>query len=157
MADPTAEVAMKGAGRCPKCASRAVDRVMITDPRWTVFYAADIESCRNCKAIWERIDTALIWDPDDPVGSFSEPCNNCAFRPGSPEQADVARWHELMESLKTGANFNCHKGVPIDPHSEHGFLYPHRNGQAVRSKLRTCRGYLNMIKTIWDKREAAHG
>lgn len=148
------ETVMKGAGQCPRCASRSVRRMTMTDPRWVAFYAPEVEMCMNCKAVWEPLDAAEIWDKSDPFCSFRDPCQNCAFRPGSPEQSDPARWRELMNGLKAGASFNCHKGVPIDPASEHGFLYPHRNGQPVRDKLRSCRGWLNMLGPLWRKRGA---
>jgi len=38
-------------------------------------------------------------------------CDNCAFRKGSPEQADPYRWAEIMETLQTEQPFHCHKGL----------------------------------------------
>lgn len=135
---------MKGADQCPRCASR----------RWTAvhaegskFYAPDARVCANCLTAWEPIDVTLIWDKTDKLASFSEPCSNCAFRPGSPEQADKDGWKKLIDSLANGAGFYCHKGVPIEPDSEHGFAYP-KNG-ADRSKLRLCRGYLKTLGKRW--------
>ncbi len=51
-----------------------------------------------------------------------------------------------MAGMKGGAAFYCHKGVPLDPGSEHGFAYP-----SNPAKLRLCRGYLNMVTRQWDK------
>jgi hypothetical protein len=65
-------------------------------------------------AWWEPLDKALIWDPSDQSASLREPCDNCAFRPDSPEQADTAMWNELIAKLRAGGTFHCHKGVPID-------------------------------------------
>lgn len=130
------ETAVRGGGRCPKCASRRVATIPVPP---TEFYATTLEACLNCKSVWEPIDPAQIWDPDDPLCSFREPCGNCAFRPGSPEQADTAKWRELIASLRNGASFHCHKGVPIDPTDENGFAYPKN-----KAKLRLCRGFLDM-------------
>jgi len=144
---------IKGAGRCPSCGSRKVRRVPIPDTR---FYATELEACCNCDAAWEPFDPAKLLDADIPRSSFVEPCNNCAFRPDSPEQRDTQKWRELMEQLKQGDGFYCHKGVPIDPASENGFQYPvDRQGKPIAHKLRLCRGYLNMLSRQLEKGEQA--
>ena len=81
--------------------------------------------------------------------SFSAPCDNCAFRPESPEQADTAKWKELIAKLRAGGAFHCHKGVPIAPKSEDGFAYPKHKPE----KLRLCRGYLNALGKWWGAAE----
>lgn len=136
--------------RCPKCGSTAVAH----DPKMQVEgYGPGLASCRNCKAIWEPFDPAEVWDKDDPVCSFKEPCNNCAFRPGSNEMQDVEEWKKLIASLKAGASFYCHKGVPIEPGAEHGFAYPTKDdGTPNTRRLRVCRGYLNAIVRLRIKR-----
>lgn len=131
---------MKGADQCPKCASRAT--VDIEHPSPKGFYADTIRVCKNCKTLWEPADPSLMLDADDRLSSFLEPCNNCAFRPGSPEQADTEEWKKTIASLKAGGQFFCHKGVPIDIHNANGFAYPD-DGKTPR-KMRLCRGYLNM-------------
>ena len=150
--------AVKGAGRCPKCGSRAVRR--FTMPT-TSFYAEQIEGCVNCKAMWEPFDPAQLLDAHQPTtSSFKEPCDNCAFRPGSPEQSDPARWAELIASLKANGQFYCHKGVPISPGNGHGFAYPtkliskelHPTARTEDVKrLRMCRGWLKMWGRQMDK------
>lgn len=137
------ETTVRGGGRCPKCGSRSVVTVAVPE---TGFYSDAIEACRNCRAMWEPIDATQVWDPDDPLCSFREPCGNCAFRPGSPEQADTVKWLNLLASLNAGASFHCHKGVPIAPDSENGFDYP-----TNKAKLRLCRGYLNVVGQWWAK------
>jgi hypothetical protein len=131
---------MKGADQCPKCASR---RWGEADQAVTGFYAGTIRVCANCRTAWEPFDPADTIDPDDRLASFREPCGNCAFRPGSSEQADTEKWKETMAALKAGGSFYCHKGVPITPGQGHGFAYP-ADGRD-RRKLRLCRGYLNML------------
>lgn len=140
------------AGRCPKCKSTrtATDRALPPELR---FYGREISVCGNCSTAWEPIAEGQIWDTSDPQCSFREPCANCAFRPGSPEQADTAKWSALIASLKAGAGFYCHKGVPIDPGSQDGFAYPHGPDRKPRSdKLRLCRGYLNALGKWWKLR-----
>lgn len=144
---------MKGADQCPKCASRRTADFDAPSP--TGFYSRVIRGCFNCQAIWEPFDPADTIDPDDRLSSFKEPCNNCAFRPGSPEQADTEEWKKTMASLKAGGGFYCHKGVPIDVKNEIGFAYP--DAGKSPSKLRLCRGYLNMWGAMMDKRMRAEG
>lgn len=141
----------RGAGRCPRCGCRKVRRCDMPVDLSRDFYGRTLEICVNCKAAWEPFDPAQIWDATDPMCSFRDPCDNCAFRRGSPEQRNKERWAEIMDGLKSGASFHCHKGVPIDPGGEHGFAYPHdRDGRPIRSKLRLCRGYLNMLASWAD-------
>ena len=144
--------------KCPKCGSRkvAVDMAMTHSG-----YGPGIAVCENCRTIWEPFDPAQIWDTSDAHCSFKEPCNNCAFRPGSNEQEDRAEWIKLIGSLKAGASFYCHKGVPIEPDAEHGFAYPTKTAHSdiagpsaphkapdIR-RLRLCRGYLNALQGFW--------
>jgi hypothetical protein len=118
----------------------------------TKFYACTIEACRNCHAIWEPFDPTDLLDAEDRTSSFKEPCDNCAFRPGSPEQADTEKWRKLTVDLKAGAQFFCHKGVPINPQNEDGFDYPtNRDGTKNIRRMRICRGWLLMIGRHWDK------
>ena len=133
-------------GRCPVCRGLRVLTMPAPD---TDFYARELTICADCSAVWEPLDEAQIWDRTDPYCSFKEPCNNCAFRPGSPESENKEKWRALLESLKAGAQFDCHKGVPIDPTSEDGFLYPKKEGEPDRARLRLCRGYLNALGTWW--------
>lgn len=132
---------MKGADQCPRCASRKSG--LLKQPM-TDFYAAELRVCGNCGTAWEPFDPAELLDPKhEPLGAFKHPCGNCAFRKGSPEQADAEAWNDKLLSLSFGAAFYCHKGVPIDLQNENGFAYP-EDGKN-RRKLRLCRGYLNSI------------
>lgn len=140
-------------GRCPKCSSTRTTAVFM--PR-TNFYATNIVKCVNCKALWEPINEEQLWDEDDDLCSFKEPCDNCAFRPGAPEQQDKKRWRELVDGLKSGAMFYCHKGVPINPQAKDGFDYPYRDGKPVRNKLRLCRGFLNASNSWYKNNEGAN-
>lgn len=149
---------VKGAGRCPKCGSRRVREVVVPS---TSFYAEKLEGCPNCNAIWEPFYPVQLLDAHDPqTSSFKEPCDNCAFRPGSPEQKDPKKWAELMASLKSNGRFYCHKGVPLDPGGKHGFAYPTKPvskelcpGTMVEDvkRLRMCRGWLMIWGARMDK------
>lgn len=138
---------MKGADQCPKCASRKsgdLEQVV------TGFYAGVLRVCANCGTAWEPFEPEQLLDADMPAtSSFIEPCGNCAFRPGSPEQRDVEKWKETIASLKAGGRFYCHKGVPVTPASEIGFDYPEA-GTNPR-KLRLCRGYLSLWGAQMDR------
>lgn len=155
------QVKVKGAGRCPKCASRKTIHVSPPAELLGKFYADKLEVCVNCKAIWEPFDPVQLLDADRPTtSSFREPCDNCAFRPDSVEQRDPEKWAELMASLKSGGRFYCHKGVPIDPTGPHGFAYPTKavseelcpgvKHEDVK-RLRMCRGWLRMWGRQFDK------
>lgn len=137
---------MKGADQCPRCASRK-HRDVSHDV--TNFYAAVIRVCGNCATAWEPFDEAEIWDKSDPACSFRHPCNNCAFRKGSPEQGAPEKWRSLIDQLGWwDGSFYCHKGVPIEPKSDDGFAYPKgRDGKPDVKKLRLCRGYLNWLNS----------
>lgn len=141
--------------KCPKCGSGNIG----FDPAMTFKgYGPGLASCANpaCRALWEYFDPAAIWDPTDPVCSFKEPCNNCAFRKGSPEQEDRESWQKLLDQCALDGTFYCHKGVPIEPDAEHGFAYPYKDGEPDRRKLRICRGYLNFtFSQNAEKRRAA--
>lgn len=137
--------------QCPKCGSRkiTVDRDMVAGG-----HGPGIAACPNCNVTWEFFSAEQLLDPA-PYSSFKEPCNNCAFRKGSPEQADPYLWMQIKESIEAGAPFYCHKGVPITPNTGHGFAYPQKtitvgcDGTQTTTqvpdtrKLRFCRGWLN--------------
>ena len=144
---------------CPKCGSGKLSY----DPELKIAnYGPGIAGCLNCSTLWEPFDPEQIWDESDPHCSFREPCNNCAFRPGSPEQANTEKWKHLLDQLKCGGRFYCHKGVPMDPGAEDGFAYPKRtlviDIEGVprtekrigdTKKLRLCRGYLGALTALY--------
>lgn len=169
---------MKGADQCPRCGSRKTADVSVAGVE-QAFYAATLRVCSNCGAAWEPFDEADLLDAGARYSSFREPCSNCAFRKGSPEQSDPQRWAELMESLGwTGGRFYCHKGVPIDIKSEDGFAYPVKRQYPKKpakisedlagpyeatvdvpdtKRLRLCRGFLNWLNSAARAGEARGG
>lgn len=123
--------------RCPKCGSTKVNYRSTLSHKG---YGPGIAGCSNpaCNTIWEAFDPDAV-PADEHLMPFSEPCNNCAFRKGSPEQEDPEEWQKLLDQVAHwGSSFYCHKGVPIERGAENGFAYP-----SETKKLRYCRGYLN--------------
>lgn len=125
---------------CPRCGSgRLVSPIGLTER---------LEFCMECRAVWEGIPAGEFYRRDGELMAFRSPCDNCAFRKGSPESADRAGWRNLIEQLRHGPGgmFYCHKGVPFDPVHQPGtgFLFPKRpDGGYDQSQMRLCRGFLN--------------
>jgi hypothetical protein len=148
---------------CPGCSSRAISiEATPMHLRAAPFgLPAEIGVCRSCRAVWEPFAATYV---EDPVAA--EPCDNCAFRPGSPEQADKAAWRALLDSLRPDADgmftgrFYCHKNVPIDMTKGPGnHLHPTTpDGTLDQRRMRTCSGFLRMVWALNGaiRREEAH-
>jgi hypothetical protein len=135
---------------CPACGGKRIAFSTINDCEYGV--------CPDCEAVWEAFPPLYV---EDVV--CAEPCDNCAFRPGSPEQADPEKWKALIASLKPDQSYGhftgqffCHKNVPIDIKRGRGnFLFPRRklvlDGIAEPvddfdvTKMRRCVGWLRMV------------
>ncbi len=139
--------------QCPLCSS-----TNIVELRACEVDHVPISGCGDCLAVWESLPTGEDYRTDGELMAFREPCDNCAFRPGSPESEDKAKWRELLAKLKAGGRFFCHKAVPF--HTEKmwtvkdeadtvkSFDYPKReDGKEDPEQMRLCRGYLN----VWSK------
>jgi hypothetical protein len=130
--------------KCPSCRSANIARHQRhpEKPDGT-FY----DACRDCMAIWESIPQGEQYKRDGELMAFHEPCDNCAFRPGSPESHDKAEWRKLMDKLRAGGSFLCHKGVPIKSVGEGSradFDFQcDASGLPAPERSRLCRGYLN--------------
>lgn len=165
---------------CPACGSKRLH--VLPMARFADWGAdGDWHGCLDCKAVWEPFPAVYARDP-----LACEPCDNCAFRPGSPEQQDPEGWKNLIAKLKPGGDdrdygwleqgrFFCHKGVPIDLTKGPGnFLFPQCpvmiDGEPVRTadgslattedvrKMRICSGFLRMVRAHKnDKREKQGG
>lgn len=113
---------------CPACGSQLVFVATQLD-------TAILDCCATCSATWERDDRR--------EGATSDPCGNCAFRPGSAEQADPARWREIVDGTvrKTGFFF-CHKRVPvhIDKNGVLEFQFK-KNNKGVPINASLCVGW----------------
>lgn len=167
----TSRVCLSAAGvpvprpsKCPACNSRAI----VFIPAGALPHlSVETATCRRCSALWETFPDPMI---EDPV--CAEPCDNCAFRPGSPEQQDKEKWRTFVESLRpkggddlsVHGRFYCHKNVPIDLSKGPGnFVFPKKpvvlDGKPVlengkpkmiedQRRMRTCSGYLRMIWSL---------
>lgn len=144
---------------CPACGSDRIGRDVLPAHLRSAIGSTELELCLSCKAIWEPFPAGGI--EEDPV--CADPCDNCAFRPGSPEQQDREGWRKLIASLdpdpETGiprGRFYCHKAVPIDLTKGPGnFLFPTRpDGQFDEARMRTCSGFLRMVWTKNAKRRS---
>lgn len=155
--------------RCPACNGRAVFTMPSDQFPPGLNIDCEWQGCTDCDAVWEAFPASYARDP-----VCAEPCSNCAFRPGSPEQQDPERWKALIDSLKPNGDwfsgrFYCHKGVPIDLSKGPGnFLFPRKpvtmDGEPVRqpdgsivttedvAAMRTCSGFLRMF---WARQKKA--
>lgn len=158
-------------GTCPAC----------TSAETFCLIGSDFDVCMSCRKIWERLPAGEPYTRDGEQLAFKKPCDNCAFRRGSAERADVDRWNNMLLELSQGGHFYCHKGVPLassleaivaDPELRHAFDFPLKPGVVTfggvkhtykdydRDAMRLCRGFL---ASIWGpqfskfKKDAIHG
>lgn len=129
-----------GGDICPKCGS---DKTMSFKNTAVSYYSRRMQACA-CGAVWEPITPAQLSDPENHLSCLKAPCENCAFRDGSPERSDPDQWeHLLQQVMLNGSTFFCHKGVPIrvdETELNVGFEYPEDP-----KKLRVCRGYADFM------------
>ena len=130
---------------CPRCKSIRIVRNTLPGASGT---PTDYDCCRDCGTAWEAYPSDWC---EDVVGAT--PCDNCAFRPGSPEQADPKEWKKLIMLLKSGQEFRCHKGAPIigldkdPPEIEFDAEWIGRRG-------RRCAGFMQIVWAMRDKGES---
>jgi hypothetical protein len=156
-------------GTCPACGSKQIGHITPGPDQPKEIRNVEHGVCADCRAIWEAFPPLYVED-----GVCAEPCDNCAFRPGSPEQGDPEKWKALIATLKPDQSyghftgrFYCHKHVPIDMTKGPGnFLFPQRPLDAGdltlpeptmvpdTSKMRTCSGFLRMFWAQNAKRES---
>jgi len=136
---------------CPECKSPRIDRVTLASGMTHIETPHD--ACRECGTIWEAYPPA--WREEVVT---AEPCDNCAFRPGAPEHDDPLAWNALLEKLKAGAEFRCHKGCPIT-----GMTYPGKHRRAhvaqalgfdvkwMNTRARMCAGFIRVL-WAWERK-----
>jgi hypothetical protein len=149
--------------KCPACGSRRIKYLQAADFPSKFEIDCELGACLECKAIWEAFPPSYVRDP-----VCADPCDNCAFRPGSPEQRDPVQWKAMIEKLKPDGEqfftgrFYCHKGVQIDMTKGPGnFLFPTKpilmDGEPIKlddgsiatmaddRRMRVCSGFLRMF------------
>ncbi len=131
---------------CPKCKSIRIERTTLPATGLSVRETL-YDLCRDCATVWEAYPDDWC---EDVVGA--EPCDNCAFRPGSPEQDDPEGWKHLVEILRSGGEFRCHKGAPIlgllktPPKTEFDAAWVQKRGSK-------CAGFMRMVWAMHAKGE----
>lgn len=85
----------------PTCAGCGSADLLLTDGNGTAYGL-----CRACERLQE-VETR-----PEPIRQL---CDNCAYRPDSPERADPWGWAEhRARHVEGGQPFYCHKGLPLD-------------------------------------------
>ena len=107
---------------CGGCGSANLLMTQDTDCSYAV--------CQNCLRLQEAETRA------DPCTHM---CDNCAFRPNSPERADPYRWWQIEEAaIEGGQPFYCHKGM--NAHLQGGTM-TYLPGDLVET-MQPCAGWL---------------
>lgn len=138
---------------CPNCKSIRIERTTLP-PTGLSHRATAYDLCRECATVWEAYPDDWC---EDVVGA--DPCDNCAFRSGSPEQQDPKGWKTLIDALRAGQEFRCHKGAPIKG------LFDRKRGTKpdtfevefdedwVQKHGRKCAGFMRLVWAMRDKGE----
>jgi hypothetical protein len=133
---------------CPMCGS--LETVSLV----RLHRGTRMSGCFACRALWETIPDGETHRRDGELMPWRKPCDNCAFRAGSPESQNRVKWRELLARLKAGGQFFCHKGVPIEQATiAEGLIefdYPKgADGKEDPERMRVCRGFLNAW-AVWE-------
>jgi prophage regulatory protein len=84
-------------------------------------------ACLSCSAIWEALPSLYV---EDPV--CAEPCDNCAFRPGSPEQRDTAERLTRLPNWPAALNIGlAAQYVSLSPTSIYALVKDNRFPQPI--------------------------
>ena len=125
-------------GECPACESERIVEIRIRG-------GDEHYACMDCKVMWEPFAAEDQLDPEEEYASFKVPCDNCAFRKGSPERSDKLKWELLISRFESGGSFVCHKGVPLSFKEGESHDHPKTpDGEFDMTRVRYCRGFLNM-------------
>jgi len=137
---------IEGVNACPRCGASG-DRIYETAFEDWSKKGHEITlymGCLDCCCVWEPFRVEDLATPADPCSIFKGPCDNCAFRPGSPERNDPVLWEKLQQDIYLrGGAFYCHKGLPLSSEPGQTHDHPKRDdGQYDTDKMRLCAGYL---------------
>lgn len=83
---------------CPACGSSSVIWADGTD---------EACACGDCNQLYV---------PDFRPEPLKQMCDDCAFRPGSPERSDAYKWMQIIEAtiIEQQHPFHCHKGLACE-------------------------------------------
>jgi len=126
---------------CPRCRSRDTKVEMMIPPGLSEIPTL-VGVCR-CGAAWEAYPADWSHDAVE-----AQPCDNCAFRAGSPESRDKEAWRAFLADLRTGREFRCHKGAPILIDRE--ALTIEFDADWIRKHGRTCAGFVRVLQSWPD-------
>lgn len=112
---------------CPTCGSNQV------------LFAGLIREACVCRACGQ------LFVPEHRVDPAGQLCDDCAFRPGSPERADGYKWAEIIQATIVDQlhPFYCHKGLTCELRDGSLYYRLHEEGKAP---LTTCAGWLAHLK-----------
>lgn len=80
---------------CPACNSTKTKTLELEDSLFSV--------CQDC---------AALFVPETREVPALQLCDDCAWRPGSPEREDPWKWLQMIETtIEGGQPFYCHKGL----------------------------------------------
>lgn len=123
---------------CPRCGSRST--VISVAPAMALSHLPTLMGvCRDCRTAWEAYPPGWKHDAVE-----AEPCDNCAFRKGSPESQDRAEWKSMLAKLRAGEMFKCHKGAPLIFSEAPGSI--EFDVDWVTKHGRTCAGFLRAMR-----------
>jgi hypothetical protein len=82
-----------------------------------------------------------LQEPETRDWPEAQMCNNCAFRKGSPERADLWRWMQVSETVEYDQAFHCHKGLQLNfnPETQTATFDP---PDAAKGRVTVCAGWL---------------
>lgn len=134
---------------CPTCGSR--DTKAVDSPAMALTRVPTlIGVCRACQAFWEAYPADWKHDAVE-----AEPCDNCAFRKGSPESEDREGWRALLADLRKGREFRCHKGAPML--IDQAATTVEFDSAWIRTKGRSCAGFLRAMQQWADWLDNRYG
>lgn len=80
------------------------------------------------------------------------PCEDCAFRRGSPEREDPSAWAALQRSVADGKTFYCHQGMHLTARGRYVPRAEDAEGVPVGHPL--CAGYVRARAQIQRTKRA---
>ena len=151
---------MKGINQCPICGSSRIcniseEGLRIDIGQSPVIYMACLDCPAENPTVWEQVKRENLAVPTNPLSMFKACCDNCAFRPSSPERSDPEKWEYLMREFSyRDATFYCHKGVPLDfdRNTSQSHRHPYdEEGNLKRDEARVCAGWAAWkLRAIWE-------
>lgn len=116
---------------CPQCGSVETASVAVD--------GTTIMICTRCD---------LLCEPEHRSDTRRQLCDNCAFRPGSPEKVNDGLAYMLMNLVEGGKPFHCHKNLAIEVHETgRKFVSPSADDAKV------CAGWIAARKAYLDEQE----